>query len=53
MSTPAAVDIAGTVTGAFADLGPQLITVGGAGIALSLVIWGLPKALGFFKKTAK
>lgn len=53
MATAGAIDIAGTVTSAFADLGPQLLTVGGAGIALSLVIWGLPKAVGFFKKTAK
>lgn len=50
---PTPVDLSDVVTGAFASVGPELATVGGAGIALALIIWGLPKAVGFFKKTAK
>lgn len=46
-------DIGTAITGAFAGFGPVLLTIAGAGLALAVVRWGLPFAVGFFKKTAK
>lgn len=46
-------NISSVVTSALSDFGPQLLIVGTAGIGLAMITWGLPKALGFFKKTAK
>lgn len=46
-------DFVTAVTTAFAGYAPALLAVGAAGIALSVVIWGFPKIVGFFKKTAK
>lgn len=45
--------IGSTVTTAVAGMQTELLAVGGAGIALGLLMWGLPKAVGFFRKTAK
>lgn len=47
-----APDIAGTVTTGLDGLVPQLLTVGEAGLGVAFVIWGLPKAVRFFKRVA-
>lgn len=55
MTTPE-FDFSG-VTGALASLGPSVIAAGGlviaAGLGVAAVIWGAPKLIGLFKKTAK
>lgn len=47
------IDIGSIVTGAFGDLTQYIAPVAGAGIALALGFWGIPKMVAFFKKTAK
>ena len=46
-------DFVTAVTTAFAGYAPALLAVGGVGLALGVVMWGFPKIVGFFKKTAK
>lgn len=46
-------DVASTITTAISGFDTQLLTVAGAGIGLAVIVWGVPKALGFFKRTAK
>lgn len=50
---PTPADFATTIVTAFAGYAPALLTVGAAGLGLAVVIWGFPKIVGFFKKTAK
>ena len=41
------------VTTALGDLSTELLLVLPAGLGVAALIWGAPKALGFFKKVAK
>lgn len=45
------------ITDALGALAPAVVTAGGlaiaAGLAVAALIWGAPKLLGLFKKTAK
>lgn len=45
------------VTDALVALGPAVATAGGlviaAGVGVAALIWGAPKLIGLFKKTAK
>lgn len=45
-------DISDVVTTAFANYTPELLTVGTAGLGIAFIVWGLPKAVGFFKRLA-
>lgn len=53
MVDPTPADFATTIVTGFAGYGPALLTVGAAGLALAVIMWGFPKIVGFFKKTAK
>lgn len=46
-------NIGTAVIDAFGGLVPQLMPVAAVGLGISLALWGVPKALGFLKKTAK
>lgn len=50
---PTPIDFGATITAAFGDFVPQLLLVAAAGLAIAFVMWGFPKAVGFFKKVAK
>lgn len=41
------------VNGALADLTPELLIVAPSAIGVAAVLWGIPKAVGFFKRVAK
>lgn len=45
--------ISSIVIDGFANVLPSLAPVAAAGLAVAGLIWGVPKAVGFFKKTAK
>lgn len=47
------VDLHTAIVNALTQVTPELITVGAAGLGVAIVTWGFPKALQFFKKTAK
>jgi hypothetical protein len=51
MTEPTTID--GIVVAGFANVLPALAPVAAAGLAIAGLIWGVPKAVGFFKKTAK
>lgn len=42
-----------TITDAVTAFQPYVIGVAGAGVGLALVIWGVPKLMSVFKRTAR
>lgn len=45
--------ISTTVNAAFSDLSAELLLVAPAAIGVAGILWGIPKAVGFFKRVAK
>lgn len=50
---PFATDMFSSVTTAFTGFGDTLLPLAGIGVGVALVIWGVPKGVGFIKKLAK
>lgn len=50
---PTPADFVTTVTTAFADFTPALLSVAAVGLGIAVVKWGFPVVVGFFKRTAK
>lgn len=45
--------ISTTINSALSDVGPELLLVAPAAIGVAAILWGVPKAVGFFKRVAK
>lgn len=41
------------ITDAVTAFTPDVIAVGGAGVGLALAMWGIPKLVSMFKRTAR
>lgn len=45
--------ISTTVNGALGDVNAELLLIAPAAIGVAALLWGIPKAVGFFKRVAK
>lgn len=45
--------IGAVVNGALSDVGPELLIVAPVAIGIAATLWGIPKAVSFFKRVAK
>lgn len=45
--------ISTTVNAALSDLAPELLAIAPGAIGVAALLWGIPKAVGFFKRVAK
>lgn len=46
-------DISTALTDAVSGMGAEFAAVAGIGLGFLAILWGAPKALGFFKRVAK